>query len=359
MRGSSDPSLAREMSNQRSDLRHVQLINWARGFRGVHRPFRQAVSCSALSVHLKSELANYFALAALSRSGSANPAHVKQAYGEVFRIRVLLEQVIERAVERALGTTLDRVRACLGKGSFFGSSKKQGTSLRMPLSTCTPTSLCKGACYAHDVLDATPLAVVRGALNGWVARCYEAGDSHLRTEIMVLLRRHSSRAISNARSELVALPADFVRRPFIRFSHVGEVTKYPRFANALAALIKHESNGQVDCIVYTRHRNAARLDPDLWVINFTLDPASLDRKAWAPAHARIVFSAFNGITSNLAEVNFLEHHRHIHMARSSGDGRICPATKPETKMRTCDACRCNRCFVQPVPRQAPLTAPIG
>src|SRR5205085_5215279 len=35
---------------------------------------------------------------------------------------------------------------------FYGASKKQGVSVRMPLSACNPTRLCAGACYAHDVL---------------------------------------------------------------------------------------------------------------------------------------------------------------------------------------------------------------
>jgi hypothetical protein len=301
-------------------------------------------------------LKNYFALAALSRSLSASPSLVAEAYSRVFRVRVSIEEMIADAIERAPQTTVEKIAGCLGSGQFFGSSKKQGVSVRMPLSSCTPTSLCRGGCYAHDVLDATPLAVVRGAVNGWIAKHYEQGDSHLRSTIISALGEHCRRAISSARLELRLLPKNYTRRPFIRFSHVGEITKYPYFANALAGLIKQKSNNEVDCIVYTRHRNAESLDRSLWIINFTLDPVSMERKAWIPAHARIVFSAFNGVTSDLAEVNFLEHHRHIHVSRSSGEGRICPATKPDTKVRTCDACRCNRCFVPPLPA---LTEQVG
>lgn len=307
-----------------------------------------SVTTSLLARHFKPELKNYFALAALSRSLSATQSLVAEAYSRVFRVRVSIEEMIANAIEDAPKTTMEKVAGCLGSGQFFGSSKKQGASVRMPLSSCTPTSLCRGGCYAHDVLDAAPLAVVRGAANGWIARHYETGDSHLRSAIMHALGEHCRRAIKSARSELRGLPKSYLRRPFIRFSHVGEITKYPYFANALAELIKQESSNEVDCIVYTRHRNAEKLDRSLWIINFTLDPVSMERKEWIPAHARIVFSAFNGVTSDLAEVNFLEHHRHIHMAQSSGSGRICPATKPETKIRTCDACRCNRCFVPPI-----------
>jgi hypothetical protein len=184
-------------------------------------------------------------------------------------------------------------------------------------------------------------------MNGWLAGTYENSDTKIRSWIIKELEPHAKSAIRNARKELENLPTGFKRRPFIRFSHVGEIVAFPEFADALAGLVKQLSYGGVDCVVYTRHRNVSKLDPSLWVINFTLDPSSLKRKEWAPSHARIVFSAFGGVTSNVAEVNFLEHHRHGHMARTAGTGRVCPATAPETKVRTCDACHCNRCFVPP------------
>ena len=41
-------------------------------------------------------------------------------------------------------------------------------------------------------------------------------------------------AIKKANDELRQLPEDFSRRPYIRFSHVGEIVFYPNFANSLA-----------------------------------------------------------------------------------------------------------------------------
>ena len=108
-----------------------------------------------------------------------------------------------------------------------------------------------------------------------------------------------------------------------------------------------ESNSKVDAIVYTRHSRAKELDPNLWVINYTLDAVSMDRKKYAPQEARIVFSAFGGSIRNDVSVNFLEHHRHEHY-QPVGTGNICPATKPDTLDRTCDACKCNKCFVKPL-----------
>jgi hypothetical protein len=83
------------------------------------------------------------------------------------------------------------------------------------------------------------------------------------------------------------------------------------------------------------------------VINFTLDKSSQSRKSWAPPQARIVFSAFGGELSSEADVNFLEHHQRGFHALPIGSGTVCPTTLPETKVRTCDAVRCDRCFKPP------------
>ena len=291
------------------------------------------------------ELKHYFALAALSRSKSAPRALVEAAHAIVFNFRVHLERRLSASLKNS---SLSDPTALLQMGCFYGFSKKQGTSVRMPLTTCKPTRLCAGACYAHDVLDAAPASVIRGVINGIVAEQFENGPASHRESVVLALSKHSKRAISSALNEVHALRGSgWTRRAFIRFSHVGEITKYPEFANALAEQVHEQSEGRVDCVVYTRHSNAAKLDPKRWVVNFTLDPASLDRRKWVPETARIVFSAFGGVTSDQADVNFLEHHRHTHMPRTAGSGRICPATLPETKERTCDACRCDRCFVAP------------
>lgn len=269
------------------------------------------------------------------------------ANGSLFRARVALEKSIANAIETAHCSERGRLDA-LFANSFFGCSKKQGTSLRMPLATCTPTELCAGGCYAHDVLDASPNAMVRGVINGWIARTFENGNKAQRLDILERLTSHTRRGVHHAMKELDYLPGAFKRRAFIRFSHVGEIVYFPEFADTLARQVREVSNKKVDCVVYTRHRNVAKLDPELWIINFTLDPVSINRRSWAPDHARIVFSAFGGEVSPMAEVNFLEHHRHSHLAKTAGEGRICPATLPETKDRTCDACHCNRCFVPPI-----------
>jgi hypothetical protein len=107
----------------------------------------------------------------------------------------------------------------------------------------------------------------------------------------------------------------------------------------------------VDCVIYTRHSRARDLDSDLLVINFSLDKSSLSRRGWAPTGARIVFAAFGGELLGDAAVNFLEHHVGFH-ALPLGAGTVCPTTLPDTKIRSCDAVQCDRCFQRPAPLAA-------
>ena len=327
---------------------HTAVLKWAECF--LHEPstFGTLVrkNCLNLKATFEDSLKEYFRLCCLARSKSAVLELSESANTLIFKVRTKIEKEIATLLE-GLEESSDLDPSMLYKNNFYGFSKKQGTSLRMPLSSCMPTALCAGGCYAHDVLDATPAAVIRGVVNGHIAKSYEQGDKSIRACIMDCLKPHTRKAVSNSKKELKELPIGFKRRAYIRFSHVGEVANFPDFANALAKQVRTESRKTVDCVIYTRHKNAKLLDPELWVMNFTLDPVSLKREAWVPKEARIVYSAFGGVTSSIAEVNFLEHHRHEHLAGTKGDGRICPATKPETIERTCDACRCNKCFVKP------------
>jgi len=305
-----------------------------------------SISSSSILCTFEKELKEYFRLCGLSRSLSAKTEYVTESYRNVYRVRTLIEKSILSAIDRSSISIEEKISGAL-KNSFFGSSKKQGTSVRMPLITCLPTKLCADACYAHDVLDAAPNSVIRGVLNGWIANLYEKEGNDIRKTIIKKLATHVKKAIRQSIRELDHLPDNYSRRAAIRFSHVGEIVSYPDFSNILAEMVNELSNGKVDCVVYSRHKNAVKLNPDLWVVNFTIDPDSKKRMSWAPPQARIVFSAFGGVTSSEAEINFLEHHRHSHIAAKGGNGRICPATLPETKDRSCDAVQCNLCF-QPV-----------
>lgn len=322
-----------------------QSLDWASVYRGTSARLSRGVPSQELRSKFYRDLLRYFALAALSRSTTAPGLMVREALALVFRVRVALERSITEAVVEsvrrtglaALGLTTTRLHGC---------SKKQGISIRMPLLSCVPSRICGAACYAHDVLDAAPASVLRGAVNGAIAAWYEQGGDDEREALLAALDRPVKRMVAAARKDAAAAAGTFSRRPRIRFAHVGEFAHYPRFANALAARVSHTSNGEVDCVVYTRHPDARLLDQRLFVTLFTLDDASEDRRRFVPVGARVVRSAFGGRVTDTVDVNFLEHHRWIHM-RPIGNGPVCPATAPATKERTCDACRCNLCFVRP------------
>ena len=84
------------------------------------------------------------------------------------------------------------------------------------------------------------------------------------------------------------------------------------------------------------------------ILVIAIDKGSENRIAWKPDNSRLVYSAFGGEISPDVEINFLEHHRWIHM-EPIGSGKICPTTLPETKTedRSCDKVECNLCFIKP------------
>ena len=184
-------------------------------------------------------LKKYFALACLSRSKIESKDLVEDSRRQVFRIRTLIERSIEQTIVKWLREQDDTGLSALFKGgSFYGRSKKQGTSIRMPLTACQATQLCASACYAHDVLDAAPLSVIRGVINGVIAASYEAGQEKERSKIMLYIKPHTRRAVCEARKESVKVPVGFSRRAYIRFAHVGEIAPFSKFANALATQIQ-------------------------------------------------------------------------------------------------------------------------
>ncbi len=321
-------------------------LAWASRFDASQDLCRDVASASDLRTCFADELRRYFALAALSRSTTAPSNLVQQALGLVFRTRVLLERLIGTAfVELAERSGLDGIG--LQNAPLHGASKKQGISIRMPLSSCVPSRLCGAACYAHDVLDAAPASVVRGAINGALASMYERGTDPQRRRLMAELQRPIARMVRAAVRDAEHAAATFVRRPRIRFAHVGEFAAFPEYANALATQVRVQSAGAVDCVVYTRHPDAKLLDPSLFVVLFSLDESSEDRRRFVPPTARAVRSAFAGRITDTVDVNFLEHHRWVHI-KPVGTGKICPSTAPEAKDRTCDGCKCDFCFTPKV-----------
>lgn len=317
-----------------------KLVSWARTFAPDEEIAVTPPVAQSLRIVTELPLRNYWSLSRTARNSSVDANLRSDALSLLFAVRTK----IERWMECSILSGLDRGDIGphhLLDGTVFGASLKQGVSFRLPLSVCQPTKQCAGGCYAHDGLDASISTVIRGAINGAFASHYERSDAKCRARLITMFDKPLQKAIRQAVQE--AKKSAFDRAPRIRMSHVGELAAYPAFANRIAARIKELSEGNVACVIYTRHRKAALLDPKLFVINFTLDDSSLARRSWAPPAARIVYSAWNGHIRDDVEVNFLEHHQLAH-ASSNGSGKVCPATEPETRDKTCDGVHCDFCF---------------
>jgi hypothetical protein len=321
----------------------LELVQWAEGFQSMNIGEASFPLCRWLADEADLEMRNYWSLAQTARNEKVSNDLRMAARRHLFRVRVTIERaMVNRLTELYLKDILNE--RDLSEGKMFGRSLKQGVSLRLPLLSCNPTEMCHDGCYAHDGLDASKASIVRGCLNGALAQLYDLGNSQQRERITTRLRLQVRTACRQAIRE--ATESGWSRRPRIRLSHVGELPAYPEFTKALADMIIEEGSGRVTPVVYTRHPNAVDLDTTKIVVNFTIDSSSADRKKWAPRGSRIVYSAWDGVISDEAEVNFLEHHFLSH-SKSQGNGSVCPATQVETEVRSCDACRCDLCFRNP------------
>lgn len=261
----------------------------------------------------------------------------------LFRARYVLDARIETTVRAMvrLGTLrLDR----LFKRQVFGFCKKQGVSFRLSLSTCVPTPLCGGGCYAHDGRERLTSTILSGCYNTLIAQYWEEG-----VVADAMLLPHIRRAVELAKADasFAATEYGITRRARIRLAHVGELAAYPRFANWLGHRIREESGGSVDGVIYTRHPKATELDTRALIVNFTVDDSSRNRRAWAKEGMRIVWSAWDGKLDPAASINFLEHHDHGQHALAVGEGTVCPVTASSTEHRFCDAFKCTKCFDEP------------
>lgn len=331
------------MSKTLSTPERLALLKWAESFNpaGLIPILTPVSKCIKTAAELY--LRNYWGLARTARNLKVDEEIRTQAHSKLFLIRTRMEKWFVDSALEALRTRVISA-ADLLDGTVFGSSLKQGVSFRLPLSSCQPTADCAGGCYAHDGLDASITTVIRGSLNGAFAQHYEGSVAGERLGLLKVFSIPLKRAVHDSLRD--SQRSTFKREARIRMSHVGELTAYPEFANAIASMIHDLSEGKVKCIIYTRHKDAKLLDPRLFVINFTLDNASLNRRSWAPESARIVYSAWEGQIREDVGVNFLEHHHLAHTA-STGSGKICPATRPETTDKTCDGVKCDFCFRAP------------
>jgi hypothetical protein len=287
---------------------------------------------------------HYYSLAAMSRRRVVDASIRDTSIDRLFSMRTILETRIDESLR--LIPDQEALLKQVTKSSFFGKSIKQGVSIRYPLSTCVPTKSCGGRCYAHDGRDRDYQRLFRGVLNGFIGSSYE-DKPYLRGLIMKSLSREIDQAIRAAREDaLLAKRTGFNRMPRIRFSHVGEMTKTPTFANDLAKTIKSRDS-EISCVIYTRHPDANKIDSSVFVVNFTVEGSSDKRIEFMPRGSRLVCSSWDGEIFDRAEVNFLEHHVDK-FSTPTGYGGICPVTVDHKATPTCDSARCYKCFVPTV-----------
>lgn len=293
---------------------------------------------------------SYYALAALSRRKTLSDEIREHAMSRLFALRAQLEQRMLESLK--FSASYVDIVAYAARTTFFGRSIKQGVSIRYPLASCVPTKLCGGRCYAHDGRDRDLQRLFRGVLNWYLGDHYEHGDGSARRAVMASLSKAIDEAINAARSESkTSAHQGFERSPRIRFSHVGEMAATPQFANALAYEIGQRAP-DVRCIVYTRHPSAHLFDPQLLIVNFTVDGHGDSRISFKPKRARLVSSSWDGKLLEGAEINFIEHHVEK-SATPSGSGQSCPVTLNHDVTPSCDSARCEKCFVPPVNRGLP------
>lgn len=263
--------------------------------------------------------------------------------GLLFQVRHLLDSRIEATIRDLISREELRFSRLLNR-QVFGFCKKQGVSFRLSLSTCVPSRLCGGGCYAHDGRERVTSTILSGCYNTVLCEAFEHG--HITAvELLPSVRK----AIHFARldQQLSAREYGFSRRARIRLAHVGELSAFPKFANWLGATVMQIGKGEVDCVVYTRHPNVSMLDANVLVINLTIDAASENRRNWVRPGVRPVWSAWDGLLDPKAAVNFLEHHDHDQHAMPQGAGNVCPVTLANTARRVCDEFACVRCFEPP------------
>jgi hypothetical protein len=263
--------------------------------------------------------------------------------GWLFRARHLLDSRIEATIWDLINREELRFSRLLNR-QVFGFCKKQGVSFRLSLSTCVPSRLCGGGCYAHDGRERVTSTILSGCYNTVLCEAFEQG--RIAAEELVPSVR---KAIHFARldRQLSDREYGFSRRARIRLAHVGELAAFPKFANWLGETVMQISKGEVDCVIYTRHPNVSMLDTSVLVINLTIDASSENRRDWVRPGVRPVWSAWDGLLDPNAAVNFLEHHDHGQHALPQGAGNVCPVTLANTARRVCDEYACVRCFEPP------------
>jgi hypothetical protein len=331
-----------KLAKKRASLGEVSYLDYIKYFKKFNVRDLKFNNYSDMRQHFKESGYYYFVLAAASRKKTLDPSIRNRIVSDLFEIRAKLENNIIKGFDLIQDT--EDLHKRIFSNSLLGKSKKQGLSIRYPLSSCQPTETCGGLCYAHDGRDKHLETILRGCLNFYLGRMYERSTLEFRDEIIVRLGKVLRHGVDFALKEQGASHRkDFTRQARIRFSHVGDMAAHLNFTNRLADEIGTISNKSVQCVIYTRHANAKGLS-EKFVINFSIDNDKDERMKLAPKRARLVSSAWEGKVSRLAKINFLEHHNG-NKTIPVGTGSICPITLANNVDPSCDEVKCDKCFV--------------
>ena len=295
-----------------------------------------------LHSHVRIDGYSYYAASAYS--GKKNAIKYEKDYlkERLYRARIILEKKTEKTIDYMLLNQIINVDNLINR-QFFGISKKQGISFRLGLSSCTPTSNCAKYCYAHDGRERSSNIILRCCINTKLIQLW-----YLNKSISQKFEINIFKAIDIAIKEFKQAKETFhfERRPRIRLSHVGDIGNYPEFANWIAAKIIKLSNNNVIPVIYTRTKKIDELNSDDIIINYSIDPSDNKTTISSNKKIRIVASAWDGLLTSNAEINFLEHHDNNIHAQPKGSGFICPVTDPNNLHKSCDEANCDMCFRQ-------------
>ena len=92
----------------------------------------------------------------------------------LFKARHVLDARIENNIKKFVSKG-ELPLSKLLRRQVFGFCKKQGASFRLSLSTCIPSPLCGGGCYAHDGRERVTSTILSGCYNTLIAELRSRG----------------------------------------------------------------------------------------------------------------------------------------------------------------------------------------
>src|SRR5690348_13097836 len=111
----------RRWGSVKTDEEYLAIVQWAHAYRGNKTALPGRLSVAALSRAHDGDLRRYCVLAGLSRRKTAPESLVRQAYSQVFRVRVAVENSIRYSAEEALARH-DEDFDVLLQSRFYGAS---------------------------------------------------------------------------------------------------------------------------------------------------------------------------------------------------------------------------------------------